>query len=437
MKNTIQYFQPAIGSTQSSVNMDLYKQSIDLYGEGKHLEAFHTFLRHFNPELLTKYGNAEGTEFHIPHGSILVDIRIADSQMRICARFMSLPEKGAVAMLRQVAGLNTNYFDLPYFRLDGEELHIEYRCRMDQSHPAKMYGVFRQICRAGDQYDDEFETKFGAQRIYEPQVRPYEASETDRVYDAVQVICRDALAAVKEYNGDNRPGYSWNMIDTAFYQISYVARPQGQFHNDLNKAVCDMDRELPLAELVAKGSEELRRIAAMSKQALAADLYYVDTFASTKCRSSLKNVQGNFEDVYEKAEEAIGAENYEAACVRLLYKFYEMYFYNDLQDDINGVVSKALAAASGKPWKEASEILYAAMECVMEDELEDEDDLLSALSGEADGQMPQPMDGVQNIVADMQQKMQEAMAKGDMQEYMRLMGEMQQAMMAQAFGQNK
>lgn len=101
MKTTHPFVAPVLGSTQSKVNMEAYEQAIDQYNEGNYLGAFYQLLDHLNPEFRTKYGNADGTEFHIPHGSILVNIRIADDRLYISADFLVLPEKGRVAMLRQ------------------------------------------------------------------------------------------------------------------------------------------------------------------------------------------------------------------------------------------------------------------------------------------------------------------------------------------------
>ena len=36
------------------------------------------------------------------------------------------------------------------------------------------------------------------------------------------------------------------------------------------------------------------------------------------------------------------------ACVMMLYKFYEMYYYNNLQEDVNRVVIKQLPLRMGK-----------------------------------------------------------------------------------------
>lgn len=440
MKQTFTFIPPIVDSTQSSIHMEAYEKSVDLYNQSEHLQAFHNLLDYLNVDFRTKYGNADGTEFHIPHGSILVHISIKDGSIHINADFLSLPDKGRVAMLRQVADLNLNKLLLVRFVKDADKLKMDYTCPLSQSHPNKMYFILQNICHIGDKYDDEFCTKFGATRCYEPQITPYPQEETDRIYEAIQTVGRETLEALKEYNADRRYGYSWNILDTTFYQISYFARPQGQLLNDLSKAVEDMDAELPTEEVVAKGKAYLEKLLAMPKEKLAEDLYFVDTLVSTKRRSSLKNVQENFESVYTEADEAMQSENYERSAVRLLYKFYESYFYNDMQDDINAVIAKALRKASGKPVEESSEILYTAMDAIMEGDLDTDDEAEIDFSqlqqaacgiGEAAEQLQQKMYEAMggNDMQELQQKMMEAMTAGNMEEYYRLVAEMQKKMM--------
>ena len=406
MKQTLTFIPPVVDSTQSSIHTEAYEKSVDLYNQGEYLQAFHSLLDYLNADFRTKYGNTDGTEFHIPHGSILVHISVKDGFYRISADFLNLPEKGRVAMLRQIADLNLNKLLLPRFVKDNDKLRMEYTCSLSQSHPHKMYFVLQNICHIGDKYDDEFCTKFGATRCYEPQVTSYPQEEIDRIYEGLQILGRETLEAVKEYDVDRKYGYSWNVLDTTFYQISYFARPQGQLLNDLDKAVDDMDAELPTAEVVAKGKAFLEKLLAMTKEELAADLYFV----------------------------AIQTENYERSVVRLLYIFYEAYFYNDVQDDINVILSHALKKASGKPMEDASEILYNAMDKIMEGDLEPDEDDLEEISAEAIEQMQGMAAALQEEIMKAQADMQSAMMKGDMAEYMRLAQELQQKMMQQALG---
>ena len=316
-------------------------------------------------------------------------------------------------------------------------------CPLSQSHPHKLYFILRNFCHIGDRYDDEFCAKFGAKRSYEPQVTPYSEEEVTRIHEAVRQTCRETLEAVKEYEAERKYGYSWNVIDIALYKISYFAQPQGQLMNDLDKAVDDMDKELPVAELVTKGKAFLERLLAMPREELARDLYFVDTLVSAKRRSSLNNVQENFKEVYKEAADAIEAENYERSAVRILYKFYEMYFYNDVQDDLNAVIANALRKSAGKSMEEASEILFEALEKVMDDDLTTDDDddeetgELGAAAAAAVEQVQQMAAAMQGEIVQMQAAMQQALMKGDMAEYMRLAQEFQQKMMEQALGQQK
>lgn len=448
MKNTLPFIAPVEDTRQQPVRREIYEQSVELYDEGKYLEAFHRLLDYLNEGFRAKYGNADGTEFHIPHGSIVVHILVRDNQLVVEADFLNLPEKGRVAMLRQVADLNINKLLLAGFIKEGDRLKMRYTTPLAQSHPHKMHGVLQNICYVGDHYDDEFCTKFGATRCYEPQIMPYADETVDQVYDALQRLGKATLDVLNEYNAIRAYGYSWNVLDTTFYQISYFAHPQGQFYNDLEKAIDDMDAERPVEELVSKGMDYLKRLLATPKEQLAEDLYYVDKLVSNRRSASLQNIQEVFKSVYEEATAAMQSGDFERSAVRLLYIFYETYFYNDIPDDISRIMARALQAADGKPVEEASEILYDAMDNIMDGNLDSGLDFIpqAGAGNEAAQQLvEQAAQAAQAMqqkmqekmaggdIAELQQKMTEAMARGDMQEYVRLAGELQQKMMNNLF----
>lgn len=446
MKNTFPFIPSVKESTQSSLNRDLYAKSIDLYENKEYIQAFHTLLDCLNPDCRKKFGNSEGTEFHLPNGSIVVHVHIEQDMIHIGADFLNLPEKGRVAMLRQVADLNINKLLLPRFVKNGNCLKMEYSCRLSETHPHKIYEILQNICYIGDKYDDEFCSKFHATRCYEPQVTPYSEDVLNCVYEAMQTLVQSALEAVKEYDGQRRYGYSWNILKTVFYQISYFACPQGQLNNELDKAVDDMNEELPVHELVAKGTEFLKKLLAMPKEKILQDIYEVNVLVSPKRASSLQNVQENFEEVYEEATGAIQSKDFERAAVRITCKFYEAYFYNDMQDDINAVLAKALKEAGNKPFEEAANILYTAIDNIMEGELEPDYGMFDVVDNPIAKQMMQQASataaamqekmaetmGGEDIQA-IQRKMAEAIERGDMAEYMKLAGELQQKLMGGMF----
>ena len=137
-------------------------------------------------------------------------------------------------------------------------------------------------------------------------------------------------------------------------------------------------------------------------------------------------MQENFASVYKEATEAIQSENYERSAVRLLYIFYEAYFYNDVQNDINAIIAKALKKAGNQSVEKASEILYDAMDKIMEGDLDDDDEMDFTAGME---QMQQAIGAMGESVAQAQQKMAEAMMSGNMEEYSRLVLEMQKKIM--------
>ena len=370
MKKTLTFNPPIIASTESKMNVDSFDKSVDAFDNKEYQDSFYALLDYINPEFRTKYGNANGTEFNIPHGSIIVNVKLEDRQLKVMAPFLAIPEKGRIPLLRQVAGLNFNNMDLARILMKDNLLNFEYSCPMELVNPYKIYYILEEICLTGDKYDDEFATKFEAQRIYEPKITPYNQQDIDSIYDAVQLSCNECLDAVKHFEGLRKYGFAWNIIAISFYKILYCIHPQGQLLNDLNKYVKEHDREdIPLPEIVAKGKSVIENLKAIPKEKLAEDLYYVETFIPAKRRSNLKNIQDNFEDDADKAESYLNQDDYLSCGIIILYQFYRLYYFNNVQDDVNAVVARSLANSSGKPWEEAAPILMEAMSNIMEGNL--------------------------------------------------------------------
>ena len=76
MKQTLSFHSPIIASTQSKVAVEAFEKSTDAFEKGERLQSFYLLLDYIDPELRSKFGNAEGTEFAVPHGSIMVYLRL-------------------------------------------------------------------------------------------------------------------------------------------------------------------------------------------------------------------------------------------------------------------------------------------------------------------------------------------------------------------------
>ena len=254
MKQALTFTPPILSSTESKLNVEAFDASVEAFENHEYLKSFYALLDYINGDFRTKYGNVQGNEFHIPHGSIIVNIKLDEEKLSITAPFVALPEKGRIPLLRQVAGLNFNAMDLATIYLRDNRLSFEYSCPIQLINPYKIYYILQEICCTGDKYDDEFETKFGAQRIYEPKTTPYDTASLENIYQAVQISCKECLDAVKYFEPSRKYGYIWNIIDTTLMKFMYFAQPQGQLLNDMQKAIREMDREdIPLPEITAQG----------------------------------------------------------------------------------------------------------------------------------------------------------------------------------------
>ena len=113
-------------------------------------------------------------------------------------------------------------------------------------------------------------------------------------------------------------------------------------------------------------------------------LYLTETFIPEKRRATLKSIQDAFGESAARSAEALERKDYAVCCLATVYKFYEMYYNNDVPTEVDAVVSQALAQSASRPLEEAAPLLDEAMQRIMDGDLEDEtpDDTPDAASGD-------------------------------------------------------
>jgi hypothetical protein len=356
-------------STASKVKTELWDSALAAYDEKQYLKSFHLLMDYVNTELRAKYGNAEGTVFKVPHGSIIVNVAINDETFSVSAPFLEVNQEAIVPLLRQVCTLNFSSLDLAQIYLRENHLDFEYSCKINETNPYKIYYILREICDIGDRYDDEFVTTFGAKRLYEPIVTPFSVDKAENAYQTVQSIIKQALDYTTYFESKRNYSQAWDFIAGALRQIDFYTHPQGQLKNNLDTAIKDANAEAPLPGLVTNMKNFLQEWQTMDKVKFIEDLYEIEIFISTKRRSSLQNIQENLEKLYERAEKGIQDGYQSAVAVDILFNFYNVYYHNNLQEDVNLVLVEALEKASGKPWKEATATLYHVLKKIMDGNL--------------------------------------------------------------------
>lgn len=371
MKQVPIFIPPIISSTASTVSVDALEQAEDLHEQGKYVESIHRFLDGLHPEVRKKYGDPKGRVFDIPHGSVMIHIELTDDTFSISTDYLRLPtDERRLPMMRQVLDLNTRRLMLTRFVCRDNMLRLEYHCPLTDTHPYKLYSLVGNICFVANRHDDEFIHKFGAERVTVPQVRPYSDESVGRLHSALQTTGRYALDTVKEFVNERNYNGAWAVISTCFLQFLYYASPKGMLYLDVDKALTDLDDDLPTSEQVIRAVGALEELMSRSPEELAKDMYYAETLSSDNNASTLPIIKDNFEKGYEDATAAIEHGNYERATVRLLHIIYRVYHHYDMQEDVNAVLVEALRTASDKPVEVGGKILYLTVKNIMENRLE-------------------------------------------------------------------
>ncbi|MDE5890113.1 MAG: type III secretion system chaperone, partial [Bacteroidales bacterium] len=135
MKRSFPYIATATDSQLVYTDGETMEEAVAAFEQGNYLETLHLLIDAMDFDFRDRFGNADGTSFQIPHGSIVVHIDIAQDTLVITADFLKLPEKGRVAMLRQVAEMNINCLMLARFVKSGDHLKMEYSCPLTDTHP--------------------------------------------------------------------------------------------------------------------------------------------------------------------------------------------------------------------------------------------------------------------------------------------------------------
>ena len=397
MKKTFSYVERLLENTATTMDFASYNRSRELFDLGKYVESIHAVIDFFNPEFRLKYDNdlgenanlsqpkkksffaslfgtskveknyGLGRRFTIPHGSIIVNIEITETELKVHAPFLSVPEDGRrVPLLRRVCELNLAQLDLVHLVLEGNELHFKFSCPLELAHPHKLQYMFRELCINGDKYDDEFVTKFGAKRLYTPIVSQFPEKEVKRVVEGIRDTCKETIDAIEEFEEERKFGIAWHCLAIGLFKISYFARPQGMLDNDLDDAIrnaWDDEEDTPVQ--VRDGKEFLQKLYEKSDEELTSYIYKVEIMCSTRRASDLGNLRSNLAEAYDAAVKAYSSDSMEC-CIRSLLMIYRVYFYNDLQSDVDSVFTHALKRSASLEFGAAAKVLISALRRVME-----------------------------------------------------------------------
>ena len=368
MTNNLSFHTTIVGSLRSNVDADIWEKVQLNFQNNEFAETVRNCINYINPNIEKTFANANKTEYNIPHGSIIVNLKITENELIISAPFLDIANAKQVPVLRQVAQLNFSPLILSHIDLEGDKLYFRFSCTLDACEPYKLYDVLREICINADNYDDEFIAKFNATRIQEPKIIPYTSAEKEIAWNTIQQYISEAFDVYAQLENKRLNTYLWDVLMITLLKIDYFCAPQGVLRNEIEKAIVNLNSKDEFYQKLSGGKEFLKKLQNYDREKFENDLYKIETFVAYKFRNTLDSVRNNFKKAYETAENEMKAKDYIGATFTIEYAIFNFLYNNNLDDNIAKELTTALERSSAKPIQEAAQILFDAMKKVMTDD---------------------------------------------------------------------
>lgn len=390
-------FFPSILIKKVSTRQDhKWDEALSHFNEKQYQKVFPTILDYVGSHLkATKNGDS----YIIPHGSVVLTIEQTATDFVVKCPFLNIANAKKVPLMRKLAEMRMHPLNLTNLTLENDLVYFSFSCPIHLCEPYKIYAVLREICYYADSYDDELISKFEASHIQEPRITRFSKDVTDNAFVNYQKIITDGIERFNYYMEKRHSNNAWYTLNITFKQIEFYAEPQGYLRTTLEKAIdAIFDREIPFQDRLLRGKMDLEKLLNYPQDNFSDDLYEIETFIPHKYSSKKDNIRENWEDSYTEVEEMIANSRFEDAAMVMLSCFYNLFYYNLVDEDIKKPIVDALEQSSGLDWNQAAPILYKGMESIMEDTIFDNNfgmDLSKIMSE----QMQQSMAAMQEMMA--------------------------------------
>ncbi|MEN2486674.1 hypothetical protein AAYQ05_02635 [Flavobacterium sp. B11] len=363
MKKSISYYSPINSSLYKELNISAWNSCVDNYEKENHKESLVDFLNYLDPNIYEQYSNPEKTIFTIPHGSSIIILKIENNHLFIEAPFIKLPEAKFIPILRKSSEINFSYMTLPNIKLQDNEMKFVYDMPLELCNPWKLYDILRNITFNADKYDDEFVTKFSAERIVEPMVGNY---DNEKLAEYLKVCKEIAIERVENIQHFETKRNLNNAIDSVFIginQIRLYCNPTGILLNKMDETIDIIyDRSINMIDKLKAGRVFFKFV----EEILIEDFndYCNVTFnlISNKRTTNRTQLESWVEGYLENSEEDYSVENFTESAFNSYYALYYALSYFNIESKDEKVMLYGLQKASQKSWQEAAEILIEVLD---------------------------------------------------------------------------
>ena len=375
--NSLTYEAPVRrSSSRPSLDYELLEAAVALADEGRPLESLLKVFEHLLPG--EKVPDLATRAFSFTQGSSKVTTRIENDDVIIAVPLVKLPSDGrGIAALRHILTQISATGQLYQPRLSGDEVRLEFRDRLSRLHPAKVVEVLRAMPAEADENDDFLIGQFGAQPLDRGSVTPLDDAEFARAdamwrshWNDVEELLKECQRKRSMFFLNEMTAYALHRVSFALPLCGFVGSKLSEYASTFNDSDYDpTKRETTLAkcakEMKALSSEDLRK-------SMGHTTYAISPHAEGTGRVLDGYIgEGNYTETIERLRTT--GKPFEAA-LALISTYNFLLSRYSWQEEIQTKLMEGLAAASGKPWKEAATILTEHAAAVVEEFVDEDDD---------------------------------------------------------------
>lgn len=357
----------SLDSIHRPIDLNKWDKVLDLFVNGMTKEALIGIIDFVDSQLVQKTGNQDKSEFNIPHGSIMVKLKIDRQNFYVTVPFLKIPATNYIPLLRQVTQLNIHPFNLAEIVLENHELVFKYTCPLEMCEPNKIYDVLKEICTYADLYDDEFIKKFGAEWIHKPVIRRFSRDFINFAWQRIQLYLTEASAYIELFRRKRLDHHSLQLLTVTLLKIHYYIEPQGILGTNIEKTINLLqNREKPLTDKLRKGMEFFNSLQNYNPDEFAKDLYAVDIFIPVKYSIDIEQIENYWQEVSGPVKESIAASDYIAAVLIIQNAFFDLLYNYIVPYSSRRIIIESLLNSNGKTWVQAYTILGEALNAIMD-----------------------------------------------------------------------
>lgn len=347
-------------------SMEAWDKCKVAYDENRYIEAINQLICYINPTYKHVDFNKENEVYTIKHGSMMLTAVRKGTQIHISAPFLKLPPNPSVALLRQIVEIN--FFDLimPQIILKNGVLTFEAAFDVELGNPYMLYDLLHNICYHGDHYDDLFVDKFKATRVMEPNTQGRNPAEIQKAFTIFQEMVAEGLEYTNFFEQKRWNALMMDNIWISFYKISRTMRPQGLLGSDIRNSISALKANVPFDQKVEQARKNLEKLKSYSMEKFTLCMEKSEYFISDKRLAKGDQINNIFKPYFDSAKAEREKSDFHGSTLSLLVGYYTFLHYYKGENSTDVMLENGLRMAGGKPWKEASDILFTNLSTVLQ-----------------------------------------------------------------------